>query len=147
MQPREQRGQRLRPVQRVGVLEGRRRALLDQVADDAHAGVRDADDDVVVGVPTAGVMQEDPASAEVQLRLAGEGPVGQGELHVADRFRVLLAAGLPEPPGGDLRAGARCRGPRIDRGRPGVSSRSPDVRPEAATKVADPGTCGRSARG
>ena len=57
-----------RPVERVAVAEVGRRPVLEEVAGEQDAGVRDRQDDVVVGVAAAEVAQLDGAPADVDRR-------------------------------------------------------------------------------
>ena len=63
-----------RPVERIAVPEVRRGAVLQEVAGEQDASVRDRQDDVVVGVAAAEVPQLDHPAAEVETRLLVEGP-------------------------------------------------------------------------
>ena len=67
----EQRLDGARPIERVGVLERRGRALLDEIAGERHGGLRDRHDDVVVGVPAAQRCQFHAAPTEVEGLGAG----------------------------------------------------------------------------
>ena len=69
----------LRPVQRIAVAEAGNGAVLDQVPGERDRGVRDLDDDVVVGVPATEVAELDAPVADVDVGRLGERPVGRIE--------------------------------------------------------------------
>ena len=100
---------RRRPVERIAVAEIRRRAVLEQVAGEQHVGVRDEDDDVVVGVAATEVAQLDPAPAGVEVdrrrarRTSGRAdrgrprPVGRRASGIAAATRAIWSrAGLAD---------------------------------------------------
>ena len=54
------------PVQRVAVVELRRRTLLNQVAGEQHASARHRDDDIAVGVTQPVIRQHHRSVADIQ---------------------------------------------------------------------------------
>ena len=66
---------RLRPIERIAVVVEGHVAVLDEVPGEEHRGIGDADDDVVIGVPTSKVAELDAAIAEIQERRLRECPV------------------------------------------------------------------------
>ena len=68
---------RLRPVERIAVVEERHGAVLDEVPGEQHGRIGDADDDVVIGVPATEVAELDAAIADIQGCRLREGPVGR----------------------------------------------------------------------
>src|SRR6266542_1616277 len=73
---------RRRPLQRVGVPERERSAFLDQVAGKYDAGVGDDDDQVVVRVASAQVVELDRSPSDLDRATVGDRPVGGNDLHL-----------------------------------------------------------------
>ena len=64
-----------RPVERVAVAEGGDRAVLDEIAGEHHAGTRDGEDDVVVGMAATQVAELDWPPADIDRHFRREGPI------------------------------------------------------------------------
>ena len=72
----------LRPVERIAVVESGNGAVLDQVPGERDRGVRDLDDDVVVGMPATDVAELHAPVADVDVGRLGERAVGRIDDHL-----------------------------------------------------------------
>jgi hypothetical protein len=143
-------GQGRRPLEGVRVVEGRRRADLHQVAGEHRGGVRDVDDQIVVGVPVAEQEQlhvpvpqiDAVASPRPGGRAPGWGsPAGARAAPRAARSATAPSRRPRAGSGSPGTRGWRTAGPPGTPWRPGCDRGRPARPPRRTARRSRPGRC------